>query len=134
MPAEHLKLTTRLKRLADSLEKEAYALWLAYKDPRTPWIARVFTFLVVAHTFSPIDTIPDFIPVLGYLDDLLITPLGIYLALKMIPRDVMEEARQQAALAQEQGQLRSRAGIVMVIIAWGLGLAVLAWLVFHFAR
>ena len=109
----------KLKAAARRLEQEVYALYLAYRDPRTPWYARVFAALVVAHTFSPIDLIPDFIPVLGYLDDLIITPLGIYLSLKMIPSEVMADARQgaarrprKAAFAAGQGlQLLSRSGL-----------------------
>jgi len=121
----------RLKLFAGRLEMETYALYLAYKDPRVPWIARVFTALVVAHTLSPIDTIPDFIPVLGYLDDLIITPLGIYLALKMIPEQVMVEARQKAAEAQEQGNIRSRGGILIVVLIWIVGLVILGFFIFQ---
>ena len=120
----------RLKRFAGRLEMETYALYLAYKDPRVPWIARVFTALVVAHTLSPIDTIPDFIPVLGYLDDLIITPLGIYLALKMIPEQVMVEARQKAAAAQQQGKIHSRGGIVIVVLTWMVGLVILGAVIY----
>ena len=120
----------RLKRFAGRLEMETYALYLAYKDPRVPWIARVFTALVVAHTLSPIDTIPDFIPVLGYLDDLIITPLGIYLALKMIPEQVMVEARQKAAAAQQQGKIHSRGGIVLVVFIWMVGLVILGIVIY----
>jgi len=79
----------KLRGRARQLKRETWALWLAYRDPRLPWYARLWTAFVVIHTFSPLDLIPDFIPVLGYLDDLIITPLGIALALKMIPPDVM---------------------------------------------
>lgn len=93
-----------LRRRTRQLKRETYALWFAYRDPRLPWYARLWTALVVFHTLSPIDLIPDFIPVLGYLDDLLITPLGIALALKMIPPEVMTEARRRAdsAIAEEK--------------------------------
>jgi uncharacterized membrane protein YkvA (DUF1232 family) len=104
---------------------ETYALYLAYRDPAVPWCARAFAALVVAHTVSPIDLIPDFIPVLGYLDDLIITPLGIALALRMIPPEVMARARQAAAAASAQGRINSRAGIVIVLVAWAIGLAIL---------
>jgi uncharacterized membrane protein YkvA (DUF1232 family) len=120
-----------LKELADRLEKETYALYLAYRDPRVPWYAKAFAALVVAHTLSPIDTIPDFIPVLGYLDDLIITPLGIYLALKMIPDEIMAEARQQAALARMEGRIHSRAGIVIVVTIWILGTAFFIFMVYN---
>ncbi len=96
-------MITKLKNRARALKREAYALYIAARDPRVPWYARVFLALVVAHTFSPIDLIPDFIPVLGYLDDLIVTPLGIFLALKMIPPEVMVDARQKAeGLSQKE--------------------------------
>ena len=125
-------MLNRLKELADRLEKETYALYLAYRDVRTPWYAKVFAALVVAHTLSPIDAIPDFIPVLGYLDDLIITPLGIFLALKMIPDEVMAEARQQAALAKLEGRIHSRAGIAIVVTIWALGAVLIAFLVYRY--
>lgn len=86
-----------LKSRARALKNEAFAIYLAAKDPRTPWYAKALIFFVVAHTFSPIDLIPDFIPVLGYLDDLIITPLGIALAIRMIPAEALEEARGRVA-------------------------------------
>ena len=88
--------TERLKAKANQVKNELKALVLAYKDPRTPWYDRVFTAAVVAYAFSPIDLIPDFIPVLGYLDDVLIVPAGVWLAYKMIPHQVLEECRQRA--------------------------------------
>jgi uncharacterized membrane protein YkvA (DUF1232 family) len=128
----HTSVITRLSQLAERLEKETYALYLAYKDPRVPWYAKVFAAFIVAHTFSPIDTIPDFIPVLGYLDDLIITPLGIYLALKMIPPEVMTDARQRAALAKAEGRIRSRAGIVIVLAIWAIGFGFLAFIIYRY--
>jgi uncharacterized membrane protein YkvA (DUF1232 family) len=118
-----------LKKRAYQLKREAYALYLAYRDPRVPWYARLFIALVVAHTFSPIDLIPDFIPVLGYLDDLIITPLGISLALKMIPAPVMDEARLQADELLRQGKPVSRLGALLVVIVWVLGIAVMVWVI-----
>jgi uncharacterized membrane protein YkvA (DUF1232 family) len=120
-----------LKARAKQLETETYALYLAYKDPRVPWYARVFAALVVAHTVSPIDLIPDFIPVLGYLDDLIITPLGIWLSLRMIPPEVMAKAREEAAAASAAGRINSRAGIVIVLVVWAIGLVILAVLVYR---
>ncbi len=81
------------KRRARQLKRDTYALYLALKDPRAPWYARLVAGLVVAYAFSPIDLIPDFIPVLGYLDDLLIVPLGIALTLKLMPPGVLADAR-----------------------------------------
>jgi uncharacterized membrane protein YkvA (DUF1232 family) len=83
----------QLKTRARALKREAYAIYLAARDPRTPWYAKALIFFVIAHTFSPIDLIPDFVPILGYLDDLIITPVGIWLALLLIPSEVMVESR-----------------------------------------
>ncbi len=116
-----------LKQRAHALKREAYALYIAARDPRVPWYARFFMGLVLAHTFSPIDLIPDFIPVLGYLDDLIVTPLGIALALKMIPAEVMTEARGQAEMLLQQGRPISRAGAIMVIMIWLAIIAVVVW-------
>jgi uncharacterized membrane protein YkvA (DUF1232 family) len=120
-------MIARLKQTDRRLKVETYALYIAYRDPRVPWYAKLFTAFVVAHTFSPIDLIPDFIPVLGYLDDLIITPLGVYLALKMIPHEVMAEARQQAKQAELEGRISSRAGLVIVISFWASGVILLAY-------
>src|SRR4026209_2186937 len=87
----------QLKNRARALKTEVYAIYIAARDPRTPWYAKALIFFVVAHTFSPIDLIPDFIPVLGYLDDLIITPGGLWLAVRMIPPEVLVEARATAA-------------------------------------
>ena len=89
-------LIDQLKQKAKHLKRETTALYFAYRDPRTPWYARAFSALVVAYMLSPIDLIPDFIPILGYLDDLVLVPLGIRLALKMIPSEVMADARKSA--------------------------------------
>lgn len=120
----------KIKEKARHLKRETYALYLAYRDPRTPWYAKVFTGLVVAHTFSPIDLIPDFIPILGYLDDLVITPLGIYFALKLIPTEVMVAARQQAATAEIEGKLPARLGVIIVLALWAIGILALAYVIY----
>lgn len=118
-----------LKSWARHLKSETYALYLAYKDPRTPWYARLLAAFVVAHTFSPIDLIPDFIPVLGYLDDLIITPVGLWLAFKLIPTEVMEEARLQAREHVQVSGAISRTGLLIVVCLWLLGLALAVILV-----
>ena len=106
-----------LKQKARHLKQEARALLIAYRDPRTPWYAKGFLLLVIAQTFSPIDLIPDFIPVLGYLDDLILTPVGIALAIRMIPPEVMDEAREEAAnLPESKSPARwIYAGLVIAI-------------------
>ena len=107
----------RLKSRARALKTEAYAVYLAARDPRTPWYVKALIFFVVAHTFSPIDLIPDFIPILGYLDDLIITPGGIWLAVRLIPSEVMEAARSAAAT---RGADRSVGivGAAIIILMW----------------
>src|ERR671925_1527847 len=108
----------QLKAHARALKREAYAIYIAARDPRTPWYVKTLIFFVVAHTFSPIDLIPDFIPVLGYLDDLLITPGGIWLAVQLIPPEVLDEARATAATQR----LDPRVGII------GAGIIILIWI------
>jgi len=124
----------RLKSRARTLKAETYALYLAYRDPRTPWYAKVWAGLVVAYAFSPIDLIPDFIPVIGYLDDLIIVPGGIALALRMIPPQVMTEAREKAKQAMGQERPVNYFAAAVVILIW-LGLAALAiMLIIRFLR
>jgi uncharacterized membrane protein YkvA (DUF1232 family) len=106
-------LLEKLKARARALKNEAFAVYLATKDPRTPWYAKAIAFLTIAYAFSPIDLIPDFIPVLGYLDDLFIVPAGIALAVRLIPPEVLAEAR---AKATTSGLDRSVGYIGMVII------------------
>ncbi len=113
----------RWKRRAQQLKCEVYALFLAQKDPRTPWYAKVFTALVVGYAFSPIDLIPDPIPVLGYLDDLVIIPAGAWLAMKMIPEKVMEECRVKAKEVMAQGKPVNKVAAAVIVILW-IGLAV----------
>jgi uncharacterized membrane protein YkvA (DUF1232 family) len=114
------------KRRARQLKSETYALLLAYRDPRVPWYAKVFAALVVAYAFSPLDLIPDFVPVLGYLDDLLLVPLGIALAFKMIPPAVVAESRLKAqeALSEQRPRNWIAAGIIVVIWLLLVALAV----------
>ena len=119
------------KRRARQLKTEVYALFLAYKHPRTPWYARIFTAVVVAYAFSPIDLIPDFIPVLGYLDDLVLVPLGVILAIRMVPKDVMEQSRLQARVEMTQGKRVSNLAALVIVLMW-IGLAILVgWLVYQ---
>ncbi len=106
------------KRRVQQLKVETYALYLAYKDPRTPWYAKLLAAGVVAYAVSPIDLIPDFIPVLGVLDDLVIVPLGAALAIKMVPKEVMAECREKARNAMEPAtSKRTRYLVAATIIA-----------------
>lgn len=113
------------KAYARHLRLEVYALYLAYRDPRVPWHARAFAACVVGYAFSPIDLIPDFIPVIGYLDDLILIPLGVKVALSMIPMQVMAESREKAQAVFAQGKPVNRVAAVVIISIWLL-LAALA--------
>ncbi|MCA9910559.1 MAG: DUF1232 domain-containing protein [Anaerolineae bacterium] len=118
-------LLQRCQERARRLKQEVYALYLAYRDPRTPWYAKVWAALVVAYAFSPIDLIPDPIPILGYLDDLILVPLGVALALRLIPPAVMDDARSAAAATLREGKPVSWVGAVIVGAIW-IALAALA--------
>ena len=107
-----------LKKRARQLKTETYAMYLAYRDPRVPLCARIFAGCVVGYAFSPIDLIPDFIPVLGYLDDLIIVPLVIVLAHKMIPAPVMVECRARAQELADQGKPVNRITAAIIIGVW----------------
>ena len=119
------RLVENWKRRARELQAEVYAMYLAYKDPRVPWYARVFAACVVGYAFSPIDLIPDPIPILGYLDDLVLIPLGVTLAVKMIPPAVLAECRERAREVMKEGQPVNRAAAVVIVVIWVL-LAALA--------
>ena len=113
------------KQQARRLKLETYAIYLAYRDPRVPWYARLFAACIVGYAFSPIDLIPDPIPVLGYLDDLILIPLGIALALKLIPPAVMVECPEKAQAALSQGKPTNWVAAGVIITIW-LFLAALA--------
>jgi uncharacterized membrane protein YkvA (DUF1232 family) len=121
--------TGRWKQRVKQLKTETYAIYLASKDPRVPWYAKALILFVVAHTFSPIDLIPDFIPVIGYLDDLIIAPLGIMIALKLIPGDVLAACRAEAQeiIAQDRPAKWWTAAVIITI--WLLAAVLLAIIV-----
>ena len=119
------KLLATWKSWARRLKVETYAIYLAYRDPRVPWYGRAFAAVVVAYAFSPIDLIPDFIPVLGYLDDLVLVPLGVTLALRMIPPAVMAECRDRADQAMAAGKPTNWVAAAAIITIW-LGLLALS--------
>ncbi len=124
----------QLKARARALKQEAYAIYIAARDPRTPWYVKALIFFVVAHTFSPIDLIPDFIPVLGYLDDLIITPGGIWLAVRLIPAEVLAEARATAATPAWSERSRrldrsvGKVGAVLIVLVWIVGVVGIVYL------
>ena len=119
-----------LRRWARGLKTEVYAIYLACRDPRVPWYARAVAAIVVGYALSPIDLIPDPIPILGYLDDLVLVPLGIALTLKLIPAQVMDECRAKARARAGQRAPASRVAAVVIVVIW-IGLAALGVLAFY---
>jgi uncharacterized membrane protein YkvA (DUF1232 family) len=107
-----------LKKRANALKRETYALYLAYNDPRVPWYAKVVCACTVGYALSPIDLIPDFIPVLGYLDDLIIVPAGLTLAIKLIPEEVMSECRSKAEVKMNQKEPKNYVAAAIIIAIW----------------
>jgi uncharacterized membrane protein YkvA (DUF1232 family) len=119
------KIGTKLRRRAQALKSETYALYLALQDPRVPLHAKILAAVVVGYAFSPLDLIPDFIPVLGYLDDLILVPAGIALVLRMIPVEVMDDSRAKAVAQVHDGKPLNRVAGATVVLIWLL-LAVLS--------
>ena len=120
---------THIRSKTQKLKSETHALYLAVRDRRTPWYAKFLVAAVVAYAFSPIDLIPDFIPVLGFLDDLVLLPLGIALALRLIPPAVLEDCRRRARETRITGKPGSRAAGAVVIGIWLLlGVVCVGWL------
>ncbi|AFZ21419.1 DUF1232 domain-containing protein [Allocoleopsis franciscana] len=116
------------KRRVRQLKKETYAIYIACKDPRVPWYARVFAGFVVAYALSPIDLIPDVIPILGYVDDLVLVPLGIILVIKMIPPTVLTECREKAEATMNEVKPTSWIAAVVIAVIWLLlGFFAVAW-------
>lgn len=114
----------RLKGWSHVVRRDVHALYLAGRDPRVPWYAKALALLVAAYALSPIDLVPDFIPVLGYLDDLILVPLGILLVVRLIPADIMAEHR---AAAQSQRRPVSRAAAFAVVLLWAVCLVTAGW-------
>ena len=119
---------SRLQNWARGLKADGYAVYLASRDPRVPWYAKALAIAVAAYALSPIDLIPDFIPVVGYLDDLIILPLGILLVLSLVPENVMAEYRAKAIAAGPRPT--SRTGMIAIVLLWLAGAAALAHLAY----
>lgn len=114
-----------LKTWARELKRDVIALWLAARDGRVPWYAKALAAFVAAYALSPIDFIPDFIPIIGYLDDLILVPLGIAAVVRMIPADIMVDLRRQAALVVNRPQ--SRAAAIAIVLLWMIASAVMVY-------
>lgn len=114
---------------AAALKQEVYALYLCSRHPKTPLYAKVFALFIVAYALSPIDLIPDFIPVLGYLDDLVLIPAAIVLLIKMIPKDVFQECREKARKDPPPRKIRSWMGALMIVSIWLVSICATIWLI-----
>ncbi len=124
-----MPLLSALQRRARDLKTETFALYLAARHPGTPWYAKLLVAAIAAYALSPIDLIPDFIPILGYLDDLILIPLGVALAVRMIPQPILEECRARAQDIIARGRPVSRiAGAVIVVLWIALGALGVAWI------
>jgi uncharacterized membrane protein YkvA (DUF1232 family) len=119
----------KLKNWARSIKRDAHAVYLAALDPRTPWYAKALAVCVAGYALSPIDLIPDFIPVLGYVDDLVIVPLGILAVATMIPSQVLADSRAAANAAAERPVSRSAA--VMIAFIWAAAVALMGWFAYR---
>ena len=116
----------RVRQWARTLRRDVLALYLAARDPRVPWYAKAVAACVAVYALSPIDLIPDVIPILGYLDDMVIVPLGIWLAIRLIPPSLLEEHR-QAAMTRHQQRPRSWVGAAIILGLWGLAGGAMVW-------
>ena len=125
-------LIAHAKTWARALRRDAHALFLASRDPRVPWAVKLLALAVAGYALSPIDLIPDFIPVLGYLDDLIIVPLGIWLVIALIPEDVMREYRAMASAAAQRPV--SKPAAIIIVALWISGAALLGWMAFVYWR
>ena len=126
-------MTGKLKVWARTIKRDAHAIYLAARDPRVPWYAKALAFCVAGYALSPIDLIPDFVPILGYLDDVVIVPLGILAVVKLIPSNIMAEHRAAAFLAAEKPV--SHTAVFVIALIWAASIALTVWLGYsYFAR
>ncbi|WP_130830802.1 YkvA family protein [[Erwinia] mediterraneensis] len=124
-------LFTRLRRWATLVKKDVLTLWFACRDPRTPWWYKLLAVGLVAYALSPIDLIPDVIPILGLLDDAILIPLGVMILLRLLPREVRISSAERAEVQRARGKtVVSYAGLMLMLFIW---LAVIVWLINHYA-
>ena len=121
---------------ARRIKRDGLTLWFAIRHPRTPWPVKALGWFVVAYALSPIDLIPDFIPVLGYLDDVILLPVLIWIVMHLLPADVVAECRQQAEawVAQQRGRIKSWLGMALVLLVWALAALALWWWVWPMVK
>lgn len=132
MMIKKVKKLTTFKMRANKLKQDVYVLFLAYKDSRVPWYAKFFAICVVAYAFSPVDLIPDFIPILGYLDDLIIVPVGVALALKMIPKPILDEYRTKVELLRQKGKPKNWISGILIITIWVLCAVLIGLMIYKY--
>jgi uncharacterized membrane protein YkvA (DUF1232 family) len=126
-----MKITSLWKQWASKLRLEVYTIYYAYRDPKTPWYAKLLGALVLAYAFSPIDLIPDFIPILGYVDDLILIPLGIALVLRLIPKNIIIECKQLALQRMDSRKPKNWFAGSIVIAVWVGLVALILYIVLH---
>ncbi len=124
----------KLKNKAKDLRKETYTLYLVYKDSRVSWWKRVFLGIVIGYAFCPIDLIPDFIPILGYLDDLILVPLGISVVLKLIPEEIFIESRKKAMEEENKDIPIGKKTAVVIVFIWIIGLGMIFIWIFNLLK
>lgn len=124
----------RIKTWARKLKRKIFLLYFAYQDRRTPWYAKIFAVCIVAYAFSPIDLIPDFIPVLGYLDDVILIPLGIAFVLKMIPASVIREHEAAAEERMKRGKPKNWVAGSLILFVWIAAIIWICLMVYRYAR
>ncbi len=121
-----MPLIDQLKQTARRLKTEINVLAVVYRDPRTPWHAKAVIFLVIAYSLSPVDLIPDFVPLLGYLDDLILVPAGIALAIRLVPKEIFSDARERVANQPENAGISGWWAAVLIIFFW---ICIILWVV-----
>lgn len=122
----------RLKNWARVIKRDVHALYLASRDPRVPWYAKALAIVVAAYALSPIDLIPDFIPVLGYLDDVILLPLGVLLVVKLIPPEIMAEHRELADAAHQRPVSLGAAAVIACI--WLVSIGLVGWVAYRYFK
>ena len=123
---------SRLRRWARELKQQTLVVYFAARDERTPWLARVLALAIAAYALSPIDLIPDFIPIVGYLDDLIIVPLGLMVVLRLIPSEVLAASKDKARDAVDQPV--SRAMVVVIVASWAIALGAAGFWIWQVIR
>ena len=129
VPAGAGPMLDRARQWARAIRRDVVAVWLAARDPRVPWYAKALAICVAGYALSPIDLIPDFVPILGYMDDVVIVPLGLLIVIKLIPAEIMAEHRALAAAAQDRPV--SHTAAIVIVIVWAACILLAGWLCYR---